>query len=105
MKKISGVGIMDFVTSGFNECEIRFMKERLADIAAKYPWETEQRLLSMAISRLYLDLVDPPVADSSPDEESLAAMRNGRSERFVTTEDLLSAGKGLRKMFYQHLKT
>ncbi len=100
----SGVHVMDFVMSGFSEIEIRSMKQRLADVTAKYPWETEQRLLSMAISRLYLDLVDPPVADGHPDAESLAAMRNGRPERFVTAEDLLNAGKDIKKMFSEHLK-
>ena len=94
---------MDFVMSGFKEHDIKAMQQVFTEIRAKFPWETEQRLLSMAITRLYLDLMDPPMAENYPSREDLAAMRNGAPERSVTDDDMIHARKELQAFFAAHL--
>ncbi|MBE7562684.1 hypothetical protein H7F10_06910 [Acidithiobacillus sp. HP-6] len=94
---------VDFLVSGFTDGEVQSMKQMLAEIRAKYPWETDQRLLSMAITRLFVDLVDPAIAEDYPSPEDLAEMRNGASPKETTEQDRARIHNDLRKVFSAHL--
>lgn len=68
------VACMDLVISGYSQDDLDQISYLLGEIKAKWPDETDRRIVKMALSRMYQDVVDPPIAEDYPTEEELLEM-------------------------------
>ncbi len=65
---------MDFIVSGYSQHQLDQMRSLIDAIKDKWQGETDQRIVMMALSRMYDSVVQPPIAEDYPTEEELWEM-------------------------------
>jgi len=65
---------MDFVVSGYSEHQLDQIRSLIDAIKDKWQGETDQRIVMMALTRMYDSVVQPPIAEDYPTEEELREM-------------------------------
>jgi hypothetical protein len=87
---------MKFVVDGFSQRDLDHMRSVIEAVREQWKGESDQRILMMALNRLYLDVVQPPIAEEYPTRDELRDMNGGRDPIPVTEEHRKLAGKGIR---------
>lgn len=86
---------MDFVISGFAQSDLEHMRAIIDALKEKMRGESDQRIVKMALNRMYLDIFDPPFSDEWPTPEELRQMNGGKDPPPVTEEHRKLAGKAI----------
>lgn len=79
---------MDLIISGYTKIDLDQIRYVLEEIKRAWPTENDQRIVKMALARMYQDVVQPPMADRYPTREELLDMgalpitRNEQMEGF-----------------------
>lgn len=81
---------MDLIISGYDQHDLDRFRLILDEIKARIPGETDEGIVAMALSRMYHDIVQPPIADEWTEEEIRQI-----SVRPVRPEDLEGARKSI----------
>lgn len=88
---------MDFVVSGYTQHDIRRMRLILDEIKAKRPGETDERIVAMALSRMYDDIVQPQLAEEPPTDDELRGIGAVKPNHEELRDGLHSFARVLQK--------